>query len=134
MVRRYKQVTETLPRPSQTETAPHRFTWDREPDDGSFSVIDGNLVPSIREFLAQSPYKVGDVVYVARDRKEARRAYISRVGHEYDQYGDRRFKYRVHLENKCGDAFSANFIYTWPGMIQRGYLLAGLAPDLEGKV
>jgi hypothetical protein len=117
MGHRYHSIT--TPRPSETPTAPERSFDDV---DGSF-VCDhdaGTVTPRNSEFLASSPYKVGDVVFVAYGDGFAR-AYISGVFNDYDQFGDRRLMYRVHRENKRGDAFAKTFYYTWPGYVQRGY-------------
>ena len=122
-----------LPKPSTVPTAPHRFTWDSDTIDGSFVVRDGQAIPSLRDFMALSPYKVGDVIMVTHG-EGFKRAYVSLVGHDYDRFGDRMLKYRVHTENAKGDVFSKNFYYVWPGMIQRGYQRAGLAPDCDGKL
>jgi hypothetical protein len=122
-----------MPAVSSVTPAPHRYTWDADQIDGSFKIIDGEVVPRGRDFVALAPYKVGDVVYIVWGEGFAL-AYISHVGYDYDMYGDRRHKYRVHKANKRGDTFSKTFHYTWPGMIQRAYVRAGLAPDCEGKV
>jgi len=81
------------------------------------------------DFLRLAPYQPGDVVYVPY-AEAWRLAYVSHVFHEYDLYGDRRHKFRVHLANKKGDRFAISWIYVFPGQIQRGYARAGKAPDI----
>lgn len=110
----------------ETTVAPHRYTWD-----GANNVDGDPSAMPYREWRKAQPYQPGDVVWIDRDGK-AVRAYISDVFVEYDRYGDRRAKYRVHPETAKG-TWSKLWHYTFPGYIQRGYLRAGLAPDCEGK-
>lgn len=66
------------------------------------------------------PYKKDHVVYMEYDG-EVRKAIITDIFLDRDQFDDRRPKYRIHLANKKGDTFAKNWLYTWPGFIQRGY-------------
>lgn len=84
----------------------------------------------IRDWIAAQPYHAGDVVWFEYNGlygKQPRKAFISGVWVDYDRYGDRRPKFRVHLANKTGDRFAKNWFYTWPGFIERGYKLAATA-------
>lgn len=117
---------------SSYPVAPHRYTWDGAGDvDGSshYDEATEQMVPPLSEFLKASPYKAGEVVWIAYG-SEARLAFIADVFHDYDGCGDRRHKYRVHMANVRGDRFAKTWFYTWPGMVQRGYARAGLAPDI----
>lgn len=101
-------------------TAPHRYRWDRdepEPKDDSRAA-----------FLNTVPYSVGEIVYVARDGKPVR-ARIIGVFTERNRFEERCVKFRVQFETKAG-TWSRQWYYTYPGPIQRGYALAGLAPDM----
>ena len=99
--------------PVETYTvAPHLFTDDL---DEAYREAE-----SYNEFKAGMPYKPGDVVYLLLG-EEVRKAIITDVYPERDRFGDRREKYRVHVANKKGGMFAKNWIYTWPGFIQRGY-------------
>lgn len=106
--------------------APHRYRWNAD------GLPDG-LESSMKEWRAKVPYQPGDVVWIMRRDGKAARALIRSVEAEYDRYGDRRERYRVQPETAAG-LFSRMWEYTYPGPIQRGYLAAGLAPDLEGKI
>lgn len=77
----------------------------------------------LRDFLNACPYQQGDVIYVERDGKPVK-AIVGMVFNDYDRYDDRRPKYRVHLATAKGE-WSRNWIYVWPGHIERGYALAG---------
>lgn len=108
-----------------TPVAPHRMKWDGsgdvEPKDDKYS-----------SFVATSHYKPGEVVMVVYGDGFAR-ARILNVFAQRKYSGDLGHQYRVQRETKKG-RWSRNLYYTWPGYIQRGYLRAGLAPDLEGKI
>jgi len=84
---------------------------------------------SWKDFKAGLPYDIGDVIYLEYNG-ELRKAIISYVFREVDRFGDFREKYRIHLANKTGNVFGKSWVYTYPGFIQRGYKLAGLAPDV----
>lgn len=86
---------------------------------------------TIKEFRQAHPYKPGMVVYMewidyidGKTVKIARKAFISDLWAERAPDGFLRAKYRVHMENKKGGNFAKNWIYTWPGYIERGYQLA----------
>lgn len=83
------------------------------------------MAETYRDWKALNPYQPGDIVWIEvyeRDgSKSARKAFISDIFPERDRYGDRRAKYRVHIANKTGDSFARNWVYTWPGFIERGY-------------
>lgn len=50
---------------------------------------------------------------------------------DYDRDGERHAKYRVQFETKRGTGSQQwHWHYTYPGPIQRGYQLAGLAPEM----
>jgi hypothetical protein len=107
------------------EIAPHRYTFD--------SSSDYRDAEDYREFIAGVPYKVGEVVYVERygkGCKVAKRARIVDVWFERDRYGDRRELYRAQFETEKG-LWAKVAEKTYAGPIQRGYQLAGLAPDLD---
>ncbi len=109
---------------ADTPVAPHRMLWDsvdEEPKDEKYS-----------SFVASSHYKVGEVVMVVYGDTFAR-ARIVNVFAQRKYSGDLGHQYKVQRETKKGK-WGRHLYYTWPGYIQRGYLRAGLAPDLEGKI
>ena len=106
------------------EVAPHRYLWTAE--------CDYRDADTYREFIKGVPYQPGEVVYIDHNGS-ATKAMIVRVFGERDRYGDRREKFAVSLANKKGDRFAKHWFYTWPGFIQRGYQLAGLAPDVPQR-
>lgn len=118
----------TTPDPSTVEVAPHRYLWNA-PYDAERARLSEPGEGRIRDFLATAPYQKGDVVYVVCGEGYAK-AYISEVALDYDRYGDRREKYRVHRLNVDGKRFSKRWYYAHPGYIQRGYYRAGLAPEM----
>lgn len=122
-MRKSRQIEITAPVSSFT-VAPHRYTYDSDIIDGEISAM------SLREFRALAPYVAGEVVYIEHNG-EARLAYIHAMYVDYTHNNERRHKYRVTLANRTGDRFSKVWFYTWPGYIQRGYKLAGLAPDMK---
>lgn len=79
------------------------------------------------ERRANTPYRVDEVVWVDRDGVGVR-ARIIMVSWESDA-GNRRELYRVQFET-AKDTWSKLWAVVYPGMIQRGYQLAGLAPDV----
>lgn len=105
---------------SEFQIAPHRYRYDRD---------DGHSKPaSLREFLKAVPYQRGDVVLVALGNVVAR-AYVLSVNVYRNSWGDRCESYRVLMETKKG-YWSKSWRRTYPGPIQRGYALAGRAPDV----
>lgn len=104
--------------------APHRYVWSGTDDTFLHA-------KTHKEFKAGCPYKEGEVVFVEHGGKPVR-AKIIGVWRERDYYGDPRVVYRVQLETAKG-IFSKLWTTTWPGFIQRGYQLAGLAPDIPAS-
>lgn len=100
--------------------SPHRYTW----------IVDDSWrdIEPLREWLKNVPYHEGEVVWVALG-EVAVRALIFRVTFERDRYGDRREVYKVQPETKKG-TFANRWRKAYPGTVQRGYKLAGLAPDI----
>lgn len=108
--------------------APHRYTWNREaPEDDLADPASG----PIREWRAALPYQKGDVLMV-EDNGKPKRAKVLDIIVDYDRYGDRRPAYQCAVETADG-VFSKVWKRFYPGHVQRGYKLAGLAPDLEGR-
>ena len=116
------------PDPTTVEVAQHRYKWDEPMNEEYMKASEDRTVP-IREFLKLAPYQKGEVVYVVYGDEFAK-AYISGVYLDYDVYGDRREKYRVHRLNADGKSFSKRWYYAHPGQVQRGYQRAGLAPEM----
>jgi hypothetical protein len=109
--------------------APHRYTWSREaPEDDLAEPGSG----PIREWKAKLPYQPGEIMWVNRNGKPIR-ARILTVVVDYDRYGDRRPAYQCQTETAKG-VWSKVWTRFYPGGVQRGYLLAGLAPDLVGMI
>jgi hypothetical protein len=102
--------------------APHRYTWDGK------GQPDLDECKGYREILAAIPYKEGEAVYVQRGER-AVKARIYRVHYERDRFGERRAVFMVQFETAAG-LWSKAWARTWAGFIQRGYALAGLAPDV----
>lgn len=103
-----------------TPVAPHRYLWsvdEVEPVDAT-----------VKAWKATVPYQPGDVVWVQVDSTTAKRALVIGLFSSYHCH-ERRAQFRVRLETKAG-LWSKQWIYTWPGFIQRGYAMAGLAPDV----
>ncbi len=110
--------------------APHRYTWSREgAEDALADPSDGH---KIRDWKAALPYQPGEVMWVERNGKPVR-AKLLYVVVDYDRSGDRRPAYQCQTETAKG-VWSKVWQRFYPGHVQRGYLLAGLAPDLEGKL
>lgn len=102
--------------------APHRYTWageEVEPADDS-----------VKAWRATVPYQAGDVVWVQVGDGKALRARILHVFVHYNRFHERVAQFRIVLETKKG-LWAKQWIYTWPGFIQRGYAIAGLAPDVR---
>lgn len=105
------------------EVAPHRYIVNGFDD--SYRYAD-----NARDYVAGIPYKRGDVIYVEHNGK-AKKALVHNIVFDRDRYGDRRDCYNVQLETLKG-RWAKLWVRKWPGHIQRGYHLAGLAPDMEG--
>lgn len=121
-----------------TPVAPHRYTWDMPDPELVEGTPDDGVIGERARFLASVPYRAGEVVYVERVVYDAKAkehnqvpilARILYVFVERNHYGDLREKYRVQLATKAG-LWSKKWVYVWPGHVQRGYMLAGLAPDV----
>lgn len=115
-------------RVEDAQVEPHRYTY-ADFDDGYRDA------PDFREFLAGVPYKEGEVVYVEAfdpktGRKVAKRAKVADVWFDRDRFGDRREMFRLQLETAKG-IWAKVGTKAWAGQIQRGYQLAGLAPDCD---
>ena len=105
----------------ECQIAPHRYTWD-----GKHGEYEN--AKTVTEFIRGVPYKAGDVVFVAYG-DVAKRALITHVGAYRDRFGDRKEWFQVLLETKRGE-WARVWNRTYPGPIQRGYKLAGRAPDI----
>jgi hypothetical protein len=108
-------------RVEDTPVAEHRYRWDTADETWK--------ADSYREWLALVPYKVGEVIMVSCG-DHALRTRILDVLSERDRFGDRREVYRVQYETKSG-LWAKLYQRIHPGFVQRGYWLAGLAPDLD---
>lgn len=106
------------------EVAPHRYTW----NDGGGDVDGYVKAMPLREFYAKQPYQRGEVVWVERNGA-AVKARVREVLVRYDRYNDRKPVYRVQYATAAG-LWAKVFVDTYPGPIQRGYKLAGLAPEM----
>lgn len=106
---------------SEFEIAPHRYLWmdglESNPEIERFS-----------EWLKTVPYQEGEVVWLEHNGKPVK-ARIMQVFRKYNRFGEAREMYRVQIETAKGN-WSKMWFYTWSGFIQRGYKLAGLAPDI----
>ena len=106
---------------SEFEVAPHRYLWtdgqDSDPDIRKFS-----------DWLKTVPYQAGEVVWLEHKGKPVK-ARIMQVFRDYNRWQEAREMYRVQIETAKGH-WSKAWFYTWSGFIQRGYKLAGLAPDV----
>lgn len=100
---------------------PHRYRYDECNDDYRYAA-------TYREFITGVPYQRGHVVYVS-DNGKLRKALILDVRSDRDRYGDRREMFRIAFAT-AGDTWSKLFNYTYSGPIQRGYKIAGLAPEM----
>ena len=109
--------------------APHRYTWDDATQDDP-SVHEYG-VDALRRWQKTVPYQPGEVVYVERNGK-AVLARILNVFHERNRFDERVAKFRVQYATGDGE-WSKMWVYTYPGFIQRGYALAGLAPDVPKR-
>lgn len=107
----------------ETPVAPHRYTWGRKETE-VFILGQG------REFKKSVPYQPGEVVWVDRGDDTPVKARILMLFAELDHFGDYRAKFRVQFATAKG-VWSKSWVYAWAGMIQRGYQLAGLAPDVD---
>lgn len=118
-------ITAYTMKPSECTLAPHRYTDDHDND----YRWDRSVAPDYRAWKAAVPYKPGDVVMIEHwgtKVKSARRALILGVFIDRDwsdrNPGDRMEKYRITLET-TDDRWAKLYSYTWPGHIQRGYMM-----------
>lgn len=111
-----------LPPVDTFTVAPHRYRYDR----------DEAPQTTWKETKAASPYKVGEVIYVAYGDSFVR-AYIHALTCRRDCWDDLREAYEVRRETKAG-VFAKRTYTTYPGLVQRGYYLAGLAPEIPAGV
>ena len=105
--------------------APHRYLWTRNPDD----MPDPD---DYREVKAATPYKVGEVIWIAYG-EGCTRAIISYVGPVRNYYDEWTEEYTVHRETKKG-TWSKIWYKVRSGIVQRGYQRAGLAPEMPKGV
>lgn len=106
--------------------APHRYRYDR--DDCEYERRKSHHYCDYPTWRKGLPYQRGDVVF-ARHLNKPRKALIVGVGCEYDSFGDRMERYKCRLLTEKGE-WSKRFYNKYPGDIQAGYLLAGLAPEM----
>lgn len=109
---------------ADTPVAPHRYTWNGGEHESQYD----QRTDDLDAWRAALAYRIGDAVYVERNGRPV----LARVLHvflDYTRHEDRIAKYRVQLATKAGQ-WSRSWVYVWPGHIQRGYALAGLAPDV----
>lgn len=113
--------------PVETFTvAPHRYLYDAPYDP------EAKQPTTYREVKAAAPYKIGDVIYVAYGDGYAR-AYVHDISCRRDRWDDLQEVYLIRRETKTGE-FGKRAYQTFPGLIQRGYHRAGLAPDIPAGV
>jgi hypothetical protein len=112
-------VIPEVPPVADLPVAPHRYRYDAplSPDPTSY-----------KEAKAAAPYKAGEVVYVAYGDGYAK-ALIDYVTARLDRFDDPKEAYIVRRETKAG-LWSKRAYLTYPGIIQRGYYRAGLAPEI----
>jgi hypothetical protein len=111
--------------------APHRYLWSRQGAEDDLAEPGSSR---IAEWKAALPYQRGEVIWVANGgRISAIRARILDIIVDYDRYGDRRPIYQCQTETAKG-VWSKVWSRFYPGAVQRGYHLAGLAPDLDGML
>lgn len=113
---------------AEAEVAPHRYLWSGTIGADGERLAEPGEAETYDEFKARVPYKVGEVVYVDRGGR-AYKARILWVLYDRDRFGDRRELYRVQYETASGH-WSKLWENAWSGFVQRGYKLAGLAPDV----
>jgi hypothetical protein len=110
------------------DVAPHRYTWDYDGPEDDLA----EMGTSVLAWKAALPYKPGDVIFVDNGTGKAMRAKVLYVVITYDRYDERRPAYQCAVETTKG-IFSRLWSRYYPRQVQRGYHLAGLAPDLDGK-
>ncbi len=104
------------------QIAPHHFRWD----------ANDPPITTYVEWKKAEPYKPGDIVWV-QVGEDAVRARIVMIHFTRDRFGDPRSKYRVQIETRNGH-WSRQWIYTYPGFIQRGYALAGATDPIDAEL
>jgi len=116
--------------PEAAEVAPHRYLYNHEGDEMDFRFKWAEL--GYKEWRAAVPYKAGEVIYF-QSNGEATKALILDVGSYRPEAGiyagDKVETYRIAYATKTGK-WSKNWLRIYPGDVQRGYKLAGLAPDV----
>lgn len=124
----FTKLLEATPVPSLATVAPHRYLWSGAILPNGEKAKDLCLCDDYNEAKANIPYLEGEVIWLIRDGKPIR-ALIIDTHLERDRFGDRREFYRVVFETKK-DTWSKLWEKTWPGFVQKGYKIAGLAPDV----
>lgn len=125
VIKAYMIPTGSPARADEAEVAPHRYLWNRDGID-----LDSFKPEQTKEMYASVEYQPGDVVYVDRGGKPVKALVLDLFIRRAEWDGCRKVKFRVAFETANG-SWSKLWEYTHPGFIQRGYLAAGLAPDLE---
>jgi hypothetical protein len=115
-------------RADTAEVSPHRYTWDNDRPD-----LDDFSTDQWKEMRAAVEYQPGDVVYVIRNGKPVKALVLNFFIRRSDWDGSRKVKFRIAVATAKGE-WSKLWEHTHPGFIQRAYLEAGMAPDLEGKL
>lgn len=116
---------------ASAEVAPHRYLWSGAIDAVGNVLPDPDAAPDFKAFKAAVPYQAGDVVYVDRGGVPVKARIIDFWWDRdlRERTGEKREMYRVQFETAAG-MWSKLWERTHPGFIQRGYKLAGLAPDV----
>ena len=105
--------------------APHRLLYTNDPPSPE----------TWKEAKQSAAYQPGDIIAVERDGK-LRFAIVDYVMVSRDRFGDLQAYWRVRLFRKDGTLATPyrRQPYVWPGPVQRGYKLAGLAPEMPDWV
>lgn len=126
----------TPSRVADSAIAPHRYLWKGAPEipaveypKGADRVTRGMY--EHRHFMKHVEYHIGDVIYLEHNGAPIL-ARVLRVFAERNRHDELVAKYRVQLATKSG-LWSKVWIYAHPGPVQRGYQLAGLAPEMPPR-
>jgi antitoxin (DNA-binding transcriptional repressor) of toxin-antitoxin stability system len=111
--------------------APHRMLWSGALNHSGEPAKDLDACDDWRECKANFSYREGETIMITRSGA-AVKALVIAAFIRRNHFGDRCEAYKIVVETKSG-YWSKLWEITHPGFIQRGYLAAGLAPDLEGK-